>query len=280
MEQLKIQTLDFENLHIAATVEVMSSEEHTVYHPATVIYFMLEGQFNMRMGDHAHTFPEGTFFLVRKYTHGKCFKTWGAHQEGARMIAFLLQDAFIQQVIDQIPAGEVNAEMAKNEIVVPLPNTELLQGLIDSLNAHFSVNKAAELKGDWVRQKTQEALLAIMDADPNLFHVFNEFAAPERADLVDFVNHNFMYNVKLETMARMSGRSLSTFNREFRRIFHETPHRWIMKSRLEMARKLLDQPTRKPSDVYLEVGFEDLAHFSKRFKAYFGMNPSDVKSAL
>ncbi|MEM6726474.1 MAG: AraC family transcriptional regulator, partial [Bacteroidota bacterium] len=103
-------------------------------------------------------------------------------------------------------------------------------------------------------------------------------ASPEKADLVEFINHNFMFNLKLSQFAKMSGRSLSSFNREFRRIFHETPHRWIMKSRLEMAKELLIQPARKPSDVYLEVGFEDLAHFSKRFKSYFGINPSEVKS--
>lgn len=32
------------------------------------------------------------------------------------------------------------------------------------------------------------------------------------------------------------------------------------------------------SDIYIELGFEDLAHFSRSFKKYFGKNPSEVAS--
>lgn len=92
-----------------------------------------------------------------------------------------------------------------------------------------------------------------------------------------FVLYNYHTNVPLETFARQSGRSLSTFNRDFKMIFGETPHRWIRKKRLEKARELLTTTTKKVSEVYLEVGFEDLAHFSKSFKKEFGVNPSEVK---
>ncbi len=36
----------------------------------------------------------------------------------------------------------------------------------------------------------------------------------------------------------------------------------------------------KPSKVYLESGFEDLAHFSKAFKKQFSITPSDFFKSL
>lgn len=89
-----------------------------------------------------------------------------------------------------------------------------------------------------------------------------------------------MRNITLEKFAEMSGRSLSTFNRDFRKIFQMSPHKWIKQKRLELARKLLISTSKKASDVYLEVGFEDLAHFSRSFKSYFGLNPSEVKAVV
>ncbi len=49
-----------------------------------------------------------------------------------------------------------------------------------------------------------------------------------------------------------------------------------MQQRLQLARKMMVQSGKKASEVYLEVGFEDLAHFSKRFKSQYGVNPSEV----
>jgi AraC-like DNA-binding protein len=43
---------------------------------------------------------------------------------------------------------------------------------------------------------------------------------------------------------------------------------------LEQAYFLIKEKGKKPSDVYLEVGFEDLSHFSFAFKKEFGKAPS------
>jgi AraC-like DNA-binding protein len=50
-----------------------------------------------------------------------------------------------------------------------------------------------------------------------------------------------------------------------------------MRKRLEMAKEMLLESTRKSSQVYLEVGFKDLAHFSRSFKKQFGVSPTSLK---
>ena len=55
--------------------------------------------------------------------------------------------------------------------------------------------------------------------------------------------------------------------------FGTAPGRWLQEKRLERACHLL-QHTEKPiSDVVLESGFVNLAHFDKLFKKQFGITP-------
>jgi AraC-like DNA-binding protein len=74
----------------------------------------------------------------------------------------------------------------------------------------------------------------------------------------------------------MTGRSLSTFKREFKAIFNTSPGKWIMKKRLDEAYFLLDKEHKKSTDIYIDLGFEDLSHFSFVFKKEFGVSPSEV----
>jgi AraC-like DNA-binding protein len=93
------------------------------------------------------------------------------------------------------------------------------------------VTGQAQIDRKLIRLKTMEALHAISSVRPDLLHIFNEFSEPARADLVQFVENNYTYNISLDRMAEMSGRSLSTFNRDFRKAFSVSPHKWIKQNR-------------------------------------------------
>lgn len=85
---------------------------------------------------------------------------------------------------------------------------------------------------------------------------------------------NYEYNVPIKEFARLSGRSISTFKRDFQKVFTATPERWMKERRLEKAHYLIKEKKLKPGEVYLRVGFENMSHFSTEFKAYYGFNPS------
>jgi AraC-like DNA-binding protein len=87
---------------------------------------------------------------------------------------------------------------------------------------------------------------------------------------------NFHFNVQLDRFAYLTGRSLATFKRDFQRIFDISPSRWLIQKRLQEAYYQIKEKGKTPSEVYLEVGFEDLSHFSFAFKKQFGMPPSKV----
>jgi AraC family transcriptional regulator, exoenzyme S synthesis regulatory protein ExsA len=72
------------------------------------------------------------------------------------------------------------------------------------------------------------------------------------------------------------GKSLATFKRDFQKIFLKPPQKWLMAKRLLEAHFLIAPRNQKPSDEYIEVGFENLSHFSSSFKQMVGYNPSSL----
>ena len=100
--------------------------------------------------------------------------------------------------------------------------------------------------------------------------------APGKIDLEAFMNKNFHFNVELDRFAHLTGRSLATFKRDFEKLFHITPNRWLQQRRLQEAHYLIKEKGKAPSAIYLELGFEDLSHFSFAFKKLYGLAPSRI----
>jgi AraC-like DNA-binding protein len=94
------------------------------------------------------------------------------------------------------------------------------------------------------------------------------------------MNRNFRFNVSIQRFAYLTGRSLTSFKRDFAHIFNESPSKWLVQKRLREAFFLMDKKGMSASDVYLEVGFEDLSHFSFAFKKQFGFPPTKLKEQI
>jgi AraC-like DNA-binding protein len=70
---------------------------------------------------------------------------------------------------------------------------------------------------------------------------------------------------------------LATFKRDFKKISPLSPGKWLIQKRLKVAHDKIRNEGKKVSDVYLEVGFKDLSHFSTVFKETYGYAPSKIK---
>jgi AraC-like DNA-binding protein len=124
--------------------------------------------------------------------------------------------------------------------------------------------------------KVKEALHLLLHIAPDLKDWLFDFGQPGKIDLEEFMQKNFMYNVPMSRLAQLSGRSLSSFKTDFEKIFKKSPGRWLLERRLSEAFWLIREKGRRASDIYLDLGFEDLSHFSFAFKKQFGVPPSLV----
>jgi len=124
--------------------------------------------------------------------------------------------------------------------------------------------------------KIKEAIELILQSNSDFKNMLFDFSEPYKIDLKEFMNKNFMFNVSVETFARLTGRSLSGFKRDFGKAFNTTPKQWLKEKRLEEAYFQIRHKNKKPTDIYLELGFENLSHFYYSFKQKFGLTTTEV----
>jgi len=152
--------------------------------------------------------------------------------------------------------------------------SELVLNFIYSLKPFYKGE--GRIEAAFADVKREELLLILLKEQPGLADLLFDFSRPGKIDLKAFMHKNYKFNVGVERFAYLTGRSLSAFKRDFVEIFGATPHRWLMTKRLEEAHFLLDKRKKKASEIYLELGFEDLTHFSHAFKRRFGVAPKHL----
>ena len=154
-----------------------------------------------------------------------------------------------------------------------LPESPLLINYMKSLLPYQELFKQ-ENSRDVLSVKVKEAILTLLMENPGLKQVLFDFSRPPKIDLKPFMLQHYHFNLELNTFAYLTGRSLSTFKRDFERSFEMPPSRWLMQRRLEQAYYLIKKKRKSPSTIYLDLGFEDLSHFSYAFKKHYGIAPS------
>jgi AraC family transcriptional regulator, exoenzyme S synthesis regulatory protein ExsA len=151
----------------------------------------------------------------------------------------------------------------------------LLESFLASLIPYFEMRDV--LPENIISIKVEEAINILRTIEPGIDNMLANFEEPGKINLADFMEKNYMFNMTLDKFAQLTGRSLSTFKRDFKKTFQTTPQKWLTQKRLELAHYQLRERKRKPVEVYFESGFENLSHFSHAFKKYFGYNPREIK---
>lgn len=156
------------------------------------------------------------------------------------------------------------------------PKNPLLQSLFASLLPYLELEQ--RLPEKLLITKITEVLEILRNLDPRSDRVLADFSEPGKINLAEFMEANYRFNLPLAKFSYLSGRSLTTFKRDFQKIFQLSPQRWLTRKRLLLAHYQLTEKRRKPSELYLEIGFENLAHFSYAFKKQFGYPPTALVS--
>src|SRR5258707_7344334 len=87
-------------------------------------------------------------------------------------------------------------------------------------------------------------------------------------------------SIRLPTLARQCGLSVSHFARAFRQSFGTPPHHYLVRQRVECAKLLLSETNRALCEVAQQAGFADQPSFSRTFKAAVGLTPGQWRRQM
>src|SRR4051794_1304494 len=107
------------------------------------------------------------------------------------------------------------------------------------------------------------------------------FAPPARHLLRarDLADARYSERLGVADMAGAAGLSKAHFSREFRRVFGESPHQYLLTRRLERAAALLRSTDRSVAEICITVGLRSVGSFTTSFRRAFGQSPTEYRAA-
>ncbi|MDB5116833.1 MAG: AraC family transcriptional regulator [Mucilaginibacter sp.] len=266
------ETIEKRSPQINYSCYIARSREGEQFIPEHVFSYQIAGTLTMTDGDKVYTSAEGDFRFSKRNHLIKFVKQPPANGEFKAISVYLDQETLRNFSLEYGYKAERHIE--NGNAILQLKPDPLYKSYMESLIPYQQTG----LSGNDSLQalKLKEAILILLQANPELKNVLFDFSEPGKLDLEAFMNKNFHFNVQLKRFAYLTGRSLATFKRDFEKTFHSSPSRWLLQRRLQEAHYLIKEKGKLPSAIYLELGFEDLSHFSFAFKKAYGVAPSRI----
>lgn len=150
--------------------------------------------------------------------------------------------------------------------------------IISYLNSLSTISEAPPVfMENLLAVKFDELMLYLLQKYGEIFEIYlHSLILNETSPFKKTVEDRIHSNLKLEEIAFLCNMSLSTFKRHFINEYKISPGKWLQDKRLQKAKETLEQGDLKPSDIYLDFGYNNLSNFSIAFKNKFGINPSEI----
>jgi len=127
--------------------------------------------------------------------------------------------------------------------------------------------------------KLKEIILLLNQTknSPAVHSILSNLFNPTTYTFREIVNSHIYSNLTLTELSELTNMSLSTFKREFKKVYKSSPAAYIKDKKLVKSKELLSLSELRMTDIAYECGFNDVAHFSKSFKQKYSISPTAYK---
>ena len=238
-------------------------------HDGFSISAVVEGSFTYRSeAGHGLLYP-GALLLGN---NGWCFECGHQHGIGDRCISLNVRE-------DQF--GEIAAAAAgtgRFRFSVPsLPPSQQALPVVTHMEALSRT--ASSSRSDELALRIIERIITAMAGDRRLPAAPTAREAKRVVEAIRFVEADAARPLQLKEMAAAAAMSKYHFLRVFRRLTGITPHQYLISARLRRAALALASSRRPVLQIALDAGFGDLSTFNSRFRATFGLTPTQYRAS-
>ena len=153
---------------------------------------------------------------------------------------------------------------------------DVSSSIIEYMNSLKQVSKNLFDSKEFLELKLLE-LLYIIDSTDNEQKLVSALLSrnidKNKRNIKSLMKRHFLSNLTLNDYATLSGRSLSTFNRDFNKYNNLTPKQYLIELKLDYAQMQLKNGNKLVSEISQEIGYENVSHFIKAFKNKYNTTP-------
>jgi AraC family transcriptional regulator, exoenzyme S synthesis regulatory protein ExsA len=236
------------------------------------LMYLYSGELLVEEGNKQTKIHSGQCIFIRKDNRVTLTKK-PSGDEQFRTITLVLTRNFLREFFQTMNRNEFPSNVRKfKQSLIKLPKTPEIESLFQSMTPYF--DSSVKPREQIMKLKMQEGVYSLLNIDKDFYSCLFDFTEPWKIDILDFMENNYMYDMDVEDFANYTGRSLASFKRDFKKISPVSPRKWLIGKRLKVAHDKIRNENGKVSEVYLEVGFKNLSHFSTAFKKQYGYSPS------
>jgi AraC-like DNA-binding protein len=168
----------------------------------------------------------------------------------------------------------------KNSFIDKIATDDVIKKFIESL--YFYFDNPALVSDGLLELKIKELVLLLVQSKnaESVVSLFAELFTPRNLTLKEVVNNHLFSNLSIDDLANLSNLSTSTFHRTFCTLFNDTPANYIKTKRLERGKELLSMSSLSISEIAFQTCFNDVAHFSRSFRAVYQCSPTEYRLSL
>jgi PAS domain S-box-containing protein len=100
------------------------------------------------------------------------------------------------------------------------------------------------------------------------------------ADTIDHVLAHLDEPLRMDTLAQRAGLSAAQFDRRMKKIFQLSAGQYVIKTRIDLAMRLLTADDVVIADVAQHCGFSDQSAFSRQFRHVTGLTPRQYRQLV
>jgi AraC family transcriptional regulator of arabinose operon len=150
--------------------------------------------------------------------------------------------------------------------------------LANVMNKLISISIEDDLAKDALADLTLKSLLIRVIQTQNMALAEDGLPTNNRfATVVEYIREHLTEKIGIDALCRKACMSKSGFFRSFKETFGLSPMEFVIRERINLAKRLLVNPAATVSDVCYQAGFNNLHYFSRLFKMLEGVTPTTYR---
>jgi AraC-like DNA-binding protein len=165
----------------------------------------------------------------------------------------------------------------QSEVVV---SKEVISRFIESLEFYFQ--NPVLINDDLLELKIKELILLLIQSKNvcSIQELISDLYSTRSVQVKNVIELHSYSNLSLDELAKLCNLSLSSFKREFKKAFNDTPNNYITNQKLKRAKELLRITEMPVSEIAYGVGFNDPLYFTRTFKKKVGNSPTEYRNSI
>jgi AraC family transcriptional regulator, exoenzyme S synthesis regulatory protein ExsA len=242
--------------------------------------YMLKGEIEYQAeGDHLKI-PTHHSLLLNCINSGKQIQNTNSDGKGEIVIVTFHPDILKKVYDKEIPLIFKRNNQISNQSRGTISNDFLIQKYIEGLLFYFE--NPSLVNDEILVLKLKEIILLLsqtQDAE-TIQVILSQLFSPTTYLFKQIIEANLFEQVGVEDLAQKTNLSVSSFKREFKKLYDDSPANYIRTKRLERAAELLLASNERITDIAFGCGFNDLANFTKSFHDRYNVSPSNYRLNL